>query len=370
MQKFPLNELKYWFLEQKRDFPWREDPSPYEVWISEVMLQQTQASVVAPYFHQWMRNFPSIQALAEASLEKVVKCWEGLGYYSRARNIHEGAKYIVQHFQGELPRTEEDLKRIKGLGPYTIGAILSFAFHQKKAAVDANVARVLARYFLIPEDIAAPKIQQKLRLLNEALLPDEEPHIIMEGLIELGALVCKKFPLCHACPLQGGCLARIQNMTGSIPKKKKKDKTILLFRHVTILRFENRLLLRKGERGEVMADLYEFPYFESHRQRVSNRMLKRKIHEMFSTDAVFSEGLLEISHTFTKYKARLFPTLWEALCMKRREGYSWVTLEEIRDLPFSSGHRKILQQLLAHFFSYAYTSERHREGALVTHLKE
>ena len=132
-------KLKQWFINEKRDLPWRENPSPYAVWVSEMMLQQTQVSVVIPYFMRWMDRFPSIRALASADISEVIKVWEGLGYYSRARYLHEGARYIVEHFGGELPSDEESLKKIKGIGPYTIGAIRSFAFHQRTSAVDGNV---------------------------------------------------------------------------------------------------------------------------------------------------------------------------------------------------------------------------------------
>ena len=124
--------LKSWFLSQKRDLPWRKIQNPYAIWISEIMLQQTQVAVVIPYFLRWIDRFPNINALATANLDDVIKCWEGLGYYSRARHLHEAAQHIVKHFNGNLPNCEEDLKKIKGLGPYTIGAVLSFAFHQKK----------------------------------------------------------------------------------------------------------------------------------------------------------------------------------------------------------------------------------------------
>ena len=155
------------------------------------MLQQTQVAVVIPYFLHWMQRFPTIHHLAKASLDEVVKAWEGLGYYSRVRHLHEAAKYLVEHFNGQLPSEEEDLKKIKGLGPYTIGAILSFAFHQKKAAVDGNVIRVLTRYFGLEEDISKVATVNKLRQLAQELLPDEEPWIVNEALIELGATLCQ-----------------------------------------------------------------------------------------------------------------------------------------------------------------------------------
>ena len=158
-----LIHLKRWFLDQKRDFPWRENPSPYAVWVSEVMLQQTQAAVVISYFERWMQRFPTIQALADAPLEDVIKEWEGLGYYARARNLHAGARYVVENYEGQLPANAEQLYKIKGLGHYTVGAILSFAFQQRKAAVDGNVLRVLARYYGITDDIGKSATVKKCK---------------------------------------------------------------------------------------------------------------------------------------------------------------------------------------------------------------
>src|ERR1700722_10190653 len=183
MPFFDIDSLKDWFVREKRDLPWRENPSPYAVWISEVMLQQTQASVVIPYFERWMARFPTVAVLAEASQGEVIKMWEGLGYYSRVRHLHQAAKDLMYRYAGDLPRTREGLEGIKGIGPYTRGAILSFAFHQKAAAVDGNVLRVLARYFAIEEEIE--KAKKSITELTESILPEEEPWIVMEGLIEL-----------------------------------------------------------------------------------------------------------------------------------------------------------------------------------------
>jgi A/G-specific adenine glycosylase len=170
-----LQSFTQWFKVNKRSFPWRENTSPYEVWVSEVMLQQTQASVVISYYLAWMKEFPNIDSLAQAPLEQVLKVWEGLGYYSRARRLHEAAKIISQQHGGILPKDENTLKTIPGIGPYTLGAIRSFAFHQKAAAVDGNVMRVLSRFLCIEEDISSLKVQKKIREYMYDLLPKNTP---------------------------------------------------------------------------------------------------------------------------------------------------------------------------------------------------
>ena len=181
-----------WFKENKRPLLWRENATPYQIWVSEVMLQQTQVSVVESYFYNWMKLFPTIQELAKTPISKVLKAWEGLGYYSRARNLHDGARMVCRDFKGVLPNDRDSLLKIKGLGPYTVAAILNFAFHQRSAAVDGNVLRVISRYDTIKEEIDKSIAFQKVVSRVENVLPLKEPWVAMEGFIELGALICKK----------------------------------------------------------------------------------------------------------------------------------------------------------------------------------
>lgn len=340
MQDFPHDELCRWFKEEQRTFPWRGTPTPYEVWISEVMLQQTQAAVVLPYFERWMEHFPTIHSLAQASLEEVIKIWEGLGYYSRARNLHAAARYLVQVHGGELPRDRKVLESIKGLGPYTIGAILSFAFHQKAAAVDANVARVLARFFLIEEDIARPAVKKELQRRTEILLPEKEPWVTMEALIELGAQVCQKQPKCYRCPLQSHCAAFHQGKASVLPIKGGKKQYVSLLRLVPVIHAENEVLVRKGVAGKVMADLYEFPYFE-----IPRSLLEKEMRALLGLDLLFSRDLPEEVHSFTRFRVRLLPSLWKSLEKRPVVGYEWVPWAQLVRLPFSSGHRRILHQI-------------------------
>jgi A/G-specific adenine glycosylase len=316
--------LKEWFLEEKRALPWRENPTPYRVWISEVMLQQTQASVVVGYFERWMQKFPTVHDLAKSSLAEVMKAWEGLGYYSRARYLHEAAVTIVKEFGGEIPSRREDLERLKGFGPYTIGAVLSFAFHQKAAAVDGNVKRVISRLFTIEEGI-----EEKV----EKFLPDEEPWVIMEALIELGAMVCQKRPKCQECPLQDQCLAFQKGVVEHFPVKNRKIKILELKREVAIIMHGSELLIRQEKVGKVMGGLYEFPYLEEGETWD------------FALKMNFCHELPLVKHSFTRYRATLYPKVWKALEKEGVKGYEWVSWEKIASLPFSSGHRRILKQL-------------------------
>jgi len=335
-----VKELFIWFKQHQRSFPWREERSPYRVWISEVMLQQTRASVVISYFLKWMERFPDVDSLANASIEEVIKMWEGLGYYNRARNLHLGAKQILERFNGKIPDTKEELSEIYGLGPYTTNAILSFGFHQRKAPVDGNVSRVVTRYFAIQENISRVSVKREVEEKAECLLDEKEPWITAEALIELGATICIPKPRCDACPLKNGCLARQKNITESLPISNKESRILELFRTVVVIESNEMFLVRKGEKGKVMADLYEFPYFEG---KIDP---KKWVKTTFGMNVFPVRSLKQVIHSFTKYKATLFPMYFNAKETQPISGWEWVRKSELTRLPFSSGHRRILEQIL------------------------
>lgn len=333
--------LREWFLEEKREFPWRTDPSPYKVWISEVMLQQTQAAVVIPYFEKWMAKFPTIEALSSATLEEVMKTWEGLGYYSRARNLHLSAKYLVENEEGKLPDNAAALLKIKGIGLYTAAAILSFAYRQKSAAVDGNVMRVIARLFCIEEPISSLSVQHRIRELTLSYLPDEQPWVVMEALIELGAQICMKKAACERCPLQDSCLAFERGKVELLPNRGKRSAVTSLIRFVPVIQHEDYYLLQQGREGKVMAGLYEFPYLEGKKKVSVDEM-----EQHFGLNLVFKKKLAKVKHAFTSFRAELFPSLWQAKKRVPIADYVWVQKEAALQLPFSSGHRRILTQLM------------------------
>lgn len=345
-QEFPHIGLKHWFEENKRNFPWRGNsspPNPYAVWVSEVMLQQTQAVVVIPYFERWMARFPTIEALAFAPINEVIKLWEGLGYYSRARNLHEGAKFLVEHHDGRLPPDPKLLASVKGIGPYTVGAILSFAFHQKAAALDGNVARVMSRFFCIEEPIDVPSVQKMLRGKVEELLPDSQPWVMMEGLIELGAMICTRQPVCAACPLREECLAFRLGKAEQLPIKKQRYAVTLLEREVLLINHHEGFLVQQHQGKKVMSGLYEFPFVE-----------KGQAAAFYPSKLKHHQNLEPVTHTFTRYKSKLFPSLWIAEERTELPGFEWLTLDELEKRPFSSGHRQILHQLKGTYANLTY----------------
>lgn len=344
---FDSQSLIRWFLREKRDLPWRQvpAPSPYAVWVSEVMLQQTQVAVVIPYFERWMTKFPTIQDLARASVEDVIKVWEGLGYYSRARNLHEGARYVVEYFGGRLPEDPVALAKIKGLGPYTVGAICSFAFHQKTPAVDGNVLRVLSRYFMISDDISKPKTVGMIRKLAADILPDDQSWVVNEGLIELGATLCGRKPACQECPLRTTCKGYAQGVAGELPVKSAKYQSEALYRTVAVLRCEGRYLVRQCPAGEIMSGLYEFPYFETRPEGISRRALIKNIRDGFKVAAKFAGELPEVKHSFTRYRVTLTPCRLECDRIEDVAGFQWIASDRLSAIPFSSGHKRILEHL-------------------------
>lgn len=339
---FPASALQDWFLAHKRSLPWRDNPSAYMVWISEVMLQQTQVAVVVPYFQRWMQLFPSIVELAKAPLEQVLKAWEGLGYYARARRLHAAAQYLIEHFEGRVPHEVEHLKTIKGLGPYTIGAIRSFAFKQKCAAVDGNVMRVLARYFCIEEDIDKTKTKQKIWNLATDIVPEKEPWIFNEALIELGATICTKRPKCEVCPLKSSCAGYRHKASERLPFKSTKTNIEHLQRAVAIIENPHKqLLVQKGEAGKVMCGLQEFPYFLVEGPPTLIQ-IKPQIEQLLGCQVHFAFQLKEHYHTFTRYKATLYPFYF--VCQTaglKVPACEWQSPLNLDQQAFSAGHRRI-----------------------------
>ncbi len=342
-KKVTTEALKAWFLENKRSFPWRDSPTPYAVWVSEVMLQQTRASVVISYFNKWMKRFPTLSSLATAPLEDVFKVWEGLGYYSRARNLHKGAIQIEQN-GGELPSTLNELLDISGIGPYTAGAILSFAFHQKAPAIDGNVERVISRYIGIEGDLKKEPSKTRLKEATFALLPDREPWVVMEALIELGATHCLPNPTCSKCPLSKSCFANRERATDLFPFKRKRQETIFLEKQVVILLDDaGNVLVQKKEEGKVLGGLAEFPSFPY----IPDHNVEEEVKRLLGVEAIFQEDLKQESQSFTKYKVELYPSILHVAQKVEVPGFFWYSLEDLeKDLTFSSGHRRILKQLL------------------------
>ncbi len=255
-----------WYQKNKRDLPWRNTSDPYKIWISEIMLQQTQVKTVISYYLNWIKKFPDIKTLAKASESQVLKAWEGLGYYSRARNIHYSAKQILEIHGGKFPITFEDILELKGIGRYTAGAIASIAYDQRKPILDGNVERVLSRVFWIKGLIKTKENQNKLWKLAEEILPPKNSNSncgdFNQALMELGATICKPVSAdCEICPLQKGCRAAKQSTPESVPELPKRN-TIKRFRIALIIRYQNKILALHRQEQRLLNGLWELPGME------------------------------------------------------------------------------------------------------------
>lgn len=335
-----------WFSKYQRSLPWREERSPYRVWISEVMLQQTQVSVVIPYFNRWMEAFPTIEALAKADIDDVIKLWEGLGYYSRARNLHKAAQFVCAQMEGRLPSCKASLLKIPGIGPYTAGAIAAFAFGEKVAAVDGNVRRVMARLYGIEESIDLGSVQSHIEELALQLLPDSQPEMVVEALIELGALICQKKPHCFDCPLNQECLAHKKGLENKLPIRKARAKITALHRFVYVACCAGHVLVQRQSEKRVMQDLWHFPYIELDSPEFELGSLVEKLKGRLGELKGQVERLERIKHGFTRYQAHLYPHIWEVERRVSLAGCHWVDFRQLEQLPFCSGHREIRSKLL------------------------
>ncbi len=253
-----------WYHKNRRTMPWRENPVPYHIWLSEIMLQQTRVDTAMPYFHRFIEKYPDIQALAKSDEDELMKYWEGLGYYNRVRNLRTTALSLVENHEGKLPETYVELLKLKGIGEYTAGAIASEAFGEKVPAVDGNVFRVMSRLLGVREDIKEKSVMDFLKDTVKELLPEEETGNFNQALIEIGALICipNGSPKCGLCPLREYCTAYEKDLQDEIPKKKKPKEKKIEERTVLILEYDGRYAIRKRPEGKLLGGLYEFPHEE------------------------------------------------------------------------------------------------------------
>lgn len=339
------NKIHDWFIESKRDLPWRIEKSPYKVWVSEVMLQQTQVAVVLEYFKKWIRLFPTVHALANAPIDQVIKCWEGLGYYSRARNLHKGAQYILETNSGQFPTSYEELIQIPGVGPYTARAIQAFAFGQHACPVDGNIKRVISRLYAIKDPIDKASTLKLIQQYGDQLLQGKSPEVIAEGLIEFGALICKKNPQCQECPLSFHCQAFKAGLTEVLPNSKKRTPAVPLKRQLLFIMTPEKILLQKVPHGKIMAGLY-MPPFISHSENESTSHEESTIYSKLQSLDYQKDVLKKRQHGFTKYKVSLQPEAYLINEVFDAKGFEWINLNQVEKLSFPAGVRQSIEDAL------------------------
>jgi A/G-specific adenine glycosylase len=257
-------QLLKWYATNKRDLPWRKTKDPYKIWLSEIMLQQTRVNQGLPYYLKFIERFPTVQLLAGANVQTVLKLWQGLGYYSRARNLHETAKHVVRNLDGKFPSTYSELIKLKGIGEYTAAAISSIAYSEHRAVVDGNVERVLSRYLGIKENIHSPVGKKKHAEMALKFLSNHSPRDFNQAIMDFGALQCVPVnPVCTSCPMKKSCVAYLKNKVGEFPVRKIKPQIRNRYFDYFIINKGSNIYLRKRTANDIWKSLYDFPIVES-----------------------------------------------------------------------------------------------------------
>ena len=331
-----------------RDLPWRRERDPYRVWVSEIMLQQTRVETVLPYYERWMARFPRLEALAQARLGQVLKCWEGLGYYARCRNLHRAAQMVVEKHGGRLPDNRTELMALPGIGPYTAGAILSFAFGQDAAALDGNVRRVLCRLFVIDDDPRAAKTERKLWALVESLIPPGKAGRFNEAVMDLGAMTCTpKGPRCAQCPLAQLCRAYALGNPESYPRATRRRLVPHYNVAAGIIWRNGRVLIAQRPLDGLLGGLWEFPGGKQEPDETLVECLKRELREEMDIQVEVGKQRAVVKHAFSHFRVTVyaFECQYCSAVDPRSIGvhdWRWVTLAELDEYPFPAVDREII----------------------------
>jgi A/G-specific adenine glycosylase len=342
--------LLAWYCRNHRNLPWRGETAPYRIWISEVMLQQTQVVTVIPYYHRFLERFPTVVELADASLPEVLKVWEGLGYYARARNLHRAAREIVEKYGSRFPTSYAELRSLPGFGDYTAGAVASLAFGEAVPAVDGNARRVLARLFAITEDVTRGPTERRLKEIAAALVDPKAPGDWTQAVMELGALICvPQLPHCLLCPLNDLCQARQQGIAQDLPVRPTRKKLPHYDVTAAVIEHENRLLIAQRPMEGMLGGLWEFPGGKQEAGETLAECLRREIREELGLSIEVGPLVTAVKHSYTHFKitlhafrCRLVSGTPQALGVA---DWRWVTLAEIEDFAFPRTDLQIIAVL-------------------------
>ncbi|UII56645.1 A/G-specific adenine glycosylase [Cytobacillus spongiae] len=341
------SDLISWFEEEQRDLPWRKDQDPYKVWVSEIMLQQTRVDTVIPYFNNFIEQFPTIEALSVADEEKVLKAWEGLGYYSRVRNLQAAVREVYGSYGGVVPNTRKEISQLKGVGPYTAGAILSIAYGVPEHAVDGNVMRVMSRILSIWADIAKASNRKIFEEAVTSLISHENPSYFNQALMELGALVCTPTsPSCLLCPVREHCHAFHEGNERELPIKTKNKKQRQVQLASIILADEHgRVLIHKRPNKGLLANLWEFPSVEINLSYISQKdQLNDSLEKEYGIQFDQMEMLGGIEHVFSHliWNINVYKGVLQGP-VEEKSDLKLVTLEELSEFAFPVSHQKMIK---------------------------
>ncbi len=352
-----IQRLLDWGATQRTHLPWRAadddgQRDPYRVWVAEIMLQQTGVTTVGPYFARWLDRFPTVQALAAAPLDDVLKAWEGLGYYARARNLHRAAQVVVNEYGGDLPNDADALARLPGIGRYTLGAILSIAFGQPAPILDGNVRRVLARVFAVQDDVRAPATERRLWDLAAALVPAHAPGAFNEALMDLGATICiPGRPRCLACPVLNLCEARQLGIQDELPVMPKRKQTPHYDVTAGVIWRGERFLVAQRPLDKMLGGLWEFPGGKRDAGETLAACLERELREELGVTVAVGEQVAVVKHAYTHFRITLY-----AFHCRLIEGepqplqvadLRWTTLAEVDQFAMAVTDQQIVAALRA-----------------------
>ncbi|MEA3408288.1 MAG: A/G-specific adenine glycosylase [Chloroflexota bacterium] len=341
-------KLLAWYDENRRDLPWRRTHDPYTIWVAEVMLQQTQVTTVIPYYERFLQRFPTVEALARANLDDVLALWQGLGYYARARNLHEAAKIVLQKHRGQLPQERATLKSLPGIGPYTSAALASIAFGQNVPAIDANVVRVLCRLFDYADDPRKAAGKRALRRYAEALLPQGRAGDYNQAMMELGATICTKAPDCKVCPLSSFCEAYAKGLQAVRPVPRRRQEVPHRLFVSALTEREGRLLIVRRVPEGLLGGLWELPGGPVREGETLQEALRRHLQEELNLQATVGAQLGVVEHAYSHFQ--LTVQIYEATVKgepKPQETWDsahWLDPENRGDFGFTGVTVKILDK--------------------------
>jgi A/G-specific adenine glycosylase len=351
IQKFQTNLIS-WYNDEFRDLPWRQTSNPYNIWISEIMLQQTQVKKVIPYYERFIEAFPTVKHLADADLDNVLKLWEGLGYYARARNLYKAAKVVVEQFNNTFPTNVEDVKSLPGIGDYSAAAIMSIAYGADMPVIDGNVNRVLSRLFRVDVDPKSTEGRQLMQQKAELLFAHGQAGTYNQAIMELGAMICTpKSPKCLLCPVNDLCEAQQYNQQSDYPVKSPKKQRPHKQIAVGIVFKGNEILIDQRKPEGMLGGLWEFPGGhvqdgESHQQAVV-----REVKEELDVDVVVKAHFATIEHQYSHFTISLHAYLCDYKSGRPKaiecDDWKWVKKEELLDYAFPRANGKIIEKLLA-----------------------
>ena len=340
-----------WYDRVQRLLPWRGETDPYRIWVSEIMLQQTRVETVIPYYHRFLQRFPDLQALAGASEEDVLSAWQGLGYYSRVRNLQRGAREVVARHGGKIPDSPPELRALPGIGAYTAGAILSIAYHQAEPAVDGNVLRVFSRLLKIEEPVETPRTKHRIEAAVRAMMSTVPRYgEITQALMELGAMVCiPRSPRCEDCPWAEGCIARQQQLQALLPKKKSLPPPRIVEVLTGILIADDRVLAVKRPANGLLAGMWEFPSVEKADAGVTlpeEQLLFTRFSSL-GQEVTVNAKERELTHIFShrEWRMRIFSCRAIRVAEPLPENALWVDKEQLSKLIWAGPHRKLAAEV-------------------------